>query len=42
MCGILFEILGQVDNVNGFKGTFLDTNTASCFVTIVVVDERLA
>ena len=25
-----FQVFGQVDNINGFKGTFLDTNTATC------------
>lgn len=29
MCGFLFEVLGQVDDLDGFEWTFLHANTAS-------------
>lgn len=27
---VLFQVLGKIDDIDGFKGTFFHANTATC------------
>jgi hypothetical protein len=30
VCGVLLEVFGEINNVDGLEGALLDTNTTAC------------